>query len=212
MNLLAHALLAYAFLPDSEGKETCGAIMADYFLGQRTEDYPQAVARGIVHHRRVDAFTDSHPAFLKARETLFAEAPPHSGGILVDLFWDNLLASNWDEFGATVCGMDLENFSREIYRRLEQSKSTRSPVFAEVAPWIISMDWFGAYANEDGIDRTLRALSSRLPHGKPLADCARLLRPNKPILERELRLFWPELLVFAEKAAHDAIARGAPSG
>jgi acyl carrier protein phosphodiesterase len=200
MNLLAHALLAHAFLPDSEGMETCGAIMADYFSGQKLSDYPEAVGRGIVHHRGIDAFTDSHPEFVLSRVLLAAEAPPHASGILVDLFWDNILGSRWEEFGRPLCGTDLASFSRSAYARLERSRAWRSPLFARVAPWIISMDWFGAYANEEGIDRALRGLASRLPHGGPLADCARLLGLHREAMEARFRAFWPELVAFAREA------------
>jgi acyl carrier protein phosphodiesterase len=201
MNLLAHALLAHEFLPDSEGMETCGAVMADYFSGERLSDYPDAVARGIIHHRRIDAFTDSHPEFAAARALLSPEAPPHSSGILVDLFWDNILGSRWEEFGQPLCGMDLAAFTRSAYERLERSRASRSPLFARVAPWIISMDWLGAYASEAGIDRALRGLASRLPHGGPLADCAWLMGIHGEALEARFRIFWPELVEFASGAA-----------
>jgi acyl carrier protein phosphodiesterase len=187
MNLLAHAILAYAFLPDTAGQETCGSIMADYFSGQKLEKYPPAVARGIVHHREIDAYT--------------GDAPPHSGGILVDLFWDNVLASNWEEFGRPLCDMDLGGFSRTVYRRLERSRAHHSPLFARVAPWIASMDWFAAYADVMGIDRALRGIASRLPHGDLLADCARLLPLHRENLETHFRSFWPDMRAFAKIAA-----------
>jgi acyl carrier protein phosphodiesterase len=201
MNLLAHALLAHAFLPDSGGMETCGAIMADYFSGEKLSDYPEAVGRGIVHHRRIDAFTDSHPEFALSRALLASEAPPHSSGILVDLFWDNILGSRWEEFGKPLCGTDLSAFSRSAYERLGRSRAFRSPMFSRVAPWIISMDWLGAYASEKGIDRALRGLASRLPHGGPLAGCARLMGIHRAALEERFRAFWPELVEFAACAA-----------
>jgi acyl carrier protein phosphodiesterase len=201
MNLLAHAILAYAFLPDTAGQETCGSIMADYFSGQRLEKYPLAIARGIVHHREIDAYTDGHPDFLAARADVSADAPPHSGGILVDLFWDNVLASNWEEFGHPLCDMDLVGFSRTVYQRLERSRAHHSPLFARVAPWIASMDWFAAYADVMGIDRALRGIASRLPHGDLLADCARLLPLHRGSIERHFRSFWPDIRVFAKIAA-----------
>lgn len=200
MNLLAHALLAHAFLPDTDGQETCGAIMADFFTGQKTQDYPPAVARGILHHRGVDAFTDAHPAFLRTRDAISAEAPPHAGGILVDLFWDKVLGSHWESFGEPLCGMGLEDFSRSVYSRLEKSAPHRSPLFARVAPWIISMDWLGAYATREGIDRSLRGIASRLPHGQALADRACILDSHEAVLENGFRAFWPELLEYAENS------------
>lgn len=210
MNLLAHALLAYAFLPDSEGGETCGSIMADYFSGQRLEEYPEAVARGIVHHRRVDAFTDAHPAFIAARAEVSEGAPPHSGGVLVDLFWDNVLGSGWDEFGRPLCGLGLGGFTRSVYLRLERSRAHRSPAFAKAAPWLIQGDWLGAYARFEGIEAALRGLASRLPHGAPLAGCARILAERRPAIEVRFRAFWPDLVAFAEAAARPAALESGP--
>jgi acyl carrier protein phosphodiesterase len=201
MNLLAHALLAYAYLPDTDGQETSGAIMADYFSGQRPGDYPPAVAAGILHHRSVDAFTDSHPRFISSRDVLAPKAPPHAASILVDLFWDNILGTDWEEYGRPLCGFDLPSFARSVYGRLERSAKHRSPLFARVAPWIISMDWLSAYASQEGIDRALQGLSARLPHGAPLAGCGRLLPLHRFSLERDFRAFWPEVAEHARKAA-----------
>ncbi|GEM_PF-669902 len=204
MNLLAHALLAYAFLPDTRGLETTGAIMADYFSGERTADYPDAMALGIAHHRRIDAFTDSHAAFASAREALGDGAPPHSGGILVDLFWDNVLASGWERFGEPLCGMGLADFTKAVYARMEEARPHWSPSFARAAPWIVSMDWLGSYALPENVERALRGLAFRLPHGAPLAECGRLLLVHRESLEEAFRRFWPEAIAFAREAGASA--------
>ncbi len=201
MNLLAHALLAYAFLPDTNGLETTGAIMADYFSGEAAEDYPEGMALGIAHHRRIDAFTDTHAAFAAARESLGADAPPHSSGILVDLFWDNVLASGWDSYGRPLCAAGLADFSKAVYARIEEARAHWSPQFERVAPWIISMDWLGSYAFPENVDRALRGLASRLPHGAPLAECGRLLPVHRASLEEAFRAFWPEAIAFARSAS-----------
>jgi acyl carrier protein phosphodiesterase len=196
MNLLAHALLASAFLPDTGGGEVCGSIMADYFRGERLEDYTDSLVRGILQHRAVDAFTDSHRAFLACRDELASDAPPHAAAILVDLFWDNILGSEWDEFGRPLCGQGLGDFAAGVYRKLESAKAFYSRQFARIAPWLISMDWLSAYARVEGIERVIDGLARRLPHGMRLAGSAKLLESHRQGLEGGLRVFWPDILTF----------------
>ncbi len=63
MNFLAHAWLARA----GSDAFLYGNLIADGVKGSDLSAWPQDVALGIRHHRRVDAFVDAHPTVLSAR-------------------------------------------------------------------------------------------------------------------------------------------------
>ncbi len=66
--------------------------------------------RGLACHRAIDRFTDSHPAFLQSVSCL-PERWRQFGGILVDIYYDHLIARNWPAFHK----QPLLEYTREFY-------------------------------------------------------------------------------------------------
>lgn len=198
MNLLAHALLACSTLDDTAGQECTGALMADYFTGQDLQAYPAGIQTGIRQHRDIDAFTDHHPTFNAYRMAIAAAgAPRFTSGILADIFWDHVLASEWDSWGKPLCGQDLEPFCADVYARLGQAKAYHSPGFAKAYPWIVGMSWLSSYAGRKGIERTLMGLSGRMSGTWVLEGCIRIMDELDSPMRQGFSVFWPELASFA---------------
>jgi len=198
MNLLAHALLAYATLDDTDGQECTGSMMADFFAGQDAADYPAGIREGIAQHRDIDGFTDTHPSFVTCRRTIAdAGAPRFTAGILTDIFWDHVLASDWATWGKPLCGLDLGPFCAEIYARLGQTRPYHSPSFARAYSWIVDLSWLTSYAELAGIERTLRGLSTRMSGHLELASSVKLLTDLEEPIRGSFAAFWPELVDFA---------------
>jgi len=204
VNLLAHALLACSTLEDSTledstGLECTGALMADYFTGQNLLAYPPGIQTGIRQHRDIDAFTDHHRVFREYRQAIAtAGAPRFTSGILADIFWDHVLASEWDSWGKPLCGQDLEPFCAGVYARLGKTRAYHSPGFARAYPWIVGMSWLSSYARRDGIQRTLMGLAGRMSGGGVLNGCVRIMDELDGPMRRGFSVFWPELVGFAK--------------
>ena len=81
MNFLAHIYLS------GEGNEllTIGNFIADTVRGKEYLQYPEAMQRGILLHRRIDTFTDAHAIFRKSKHRL-VPTYNHYAGVLVDIF------------------------------------------------------------------------------------------------------------------------------
>lgn len=202
MNLLAHALIAYHSLPDFSGQAVTGALMADYFKGQDLADYPEGIRVGILQHKAVDAFTDSHPEFVKVRSLIAnSGAERLCSGILADIFFDHILASRWDKYGRPYCLHSLYAFSRTIYEKLESSKNYHSPRFAIASQFITSQSWFEKYASIDGIKDTLKGVQSRMSGNVDLVSSVKLLDSLGAEMEKVFSIFWPALLAFSRNWA-----------
>jgi len=205
MNLLAHALVARATLPDREGQTCSGALMADYFTGERLEDYPEGLRLGIAQHRAVDAFTDAHPAFIRTRRTLAASgAPRFTAGILTDIFWDHVLASEWETYGLPLSSLGLEAFCASVYERLGRTRAHHSPAFARAYEWIVGLSWLARYADVEGVRLTLEGVQGRMSGRVDLAACVPLLEALRAELREGFADFWPELLDFSRAWAEEA--------
>jgi len=198
MNLLAHALLAYSTLPDESGETCTGAVMADYFTGQRLEDYPPGIRIGIRQHRAIDTFTDQHPRFASSRRAIAdAGAPAHTAGILADVFFDHVLASEWGRWGKPLCTLELEPFGERLCSIFDGTKAWHSPIFAQVCPWISRMSWFSGWAHREGIERTLSGLSHHMSGTVDLAKSITILDRLDTTIRLDFAAFWPDLVGFA---------------
>ena len=93
MNFLAHALLS----GEAEA-DRVGGLMGDFVKGPLPAGLPPDLAAGVALHRAIDSFADRHPAFAASRARV-SPGRRRVGGILVDLFYDHLLARDWADHG-----------------------------------------------------------------------------------------------------------------
>ena len=97
MNWLAHLHLAR----DSDAA-LLGALLGDFALGTSGLDCWGAVEhREILVHRRVDRFTDTHPA-VEALRARFPDGRRRYAGIVLDLYFDHCLARDWSRWSDTA--------------------------------------------------------------------------------------------------------------
>ncbi|HUF18616.1 MAG TPA: ACP phosphodiesterase [Thermoanaerobaculia bacterium] len=183
MNHLAHAFLA-ADSPES----LIGNLAGDFFKGPVSR-HDLRLQEGIRLHRRVDEFTDTHPA-VRASKRRIAQEHGHYSGIIVDVFYDHLLAVSWQRFSTET----LENFAQRVYSTLEQYPELVPPAFAVSLPRMISDDWLVRYRSIEGVSRALYFLSRRLRNAPRLDQAIPLLESQRGELEQDFAGFFPELV------------------
>ena len=110
MNYLAHILLS----GDSEDV-ILGNFMADKVKGRQYLNYGRGVQIGILLHREIDSYTDSHPVFLQGKRRLFGTYR-HYSSVILDMFYDHFLAANWSAYS----DVPLPDFTAEFYELLRR--------------------------------------------------------------------------------------------
>lgn len=152
MNWLAHVFLSE---PDVEFR--LGNLLADIVRGEELRRTSAAFQRGAQKHKQIDAFTDSHPLVKRSRARMSAEFRRFSG-VLVDVFYDHLLATHWDAYSPIV----LDAFTSKFYADIE-SRNIELPSSARVTlDRIIRHDLLGSYRGIEGVERSLRRVSAYL--------------------------------------------------
>lgn len=191
MNFLAHLLLAE---PTPESR--MGSILGDFVRGYPWDDrYSVAVWRGIVEHRYVDAFTDSHPLWQKSRNAL----PPEMrrfAGVIVDIFYDFFLHRHWGTFSPH---QSLDEFVVSAHQQLQKVIRIAPPEAVEAIRTMIAREWLREYATLAGIDLTLKRVSQRSPVLAPIVDGAGILKENLDVLESHFLEFYPDLVAYVPK-------------
>lgn len=160
MNYLVHLHL-------SDPAPLCrlGNLMGDFIKGRLdNRGLPADLLRGLRQHRKVDRLSMDHPAVRRSRGRL-DDRFGHTKGILVDIFYDHLLARNWSRWGHGR----LDDFAAEAYRLLQRHEDLLTEAFRPVARRMMRYDWLTAYRHPGTIKTVLRRMAKRLRRPNLLA-------------------------------------------
>ncbi|HEU0187373.1 MAG TPA: ACP phosphodiesterase, partial [Gallionellaceae bacterium] len=159
MNFLAHALLA-----GDEPALIVGGVVGDWIKGPLPGTLPADLARGVVLHRAIDNHAESQPSFCQSRHRVSAERRRYAG-VLVDVFYDHLLARHW----AAVHSQPLDVFCASVYRLIEDRMGELPDTSHHALRMMAREDWLGSYAGIEGIADVLARMSHRARQPNPLA-------------------------------------------
>ena len=182
MNYLAHA-----FLSKDNERLLIGNFIADHLRGNNFTGLDQGVIEGVLMHRRIDAFSDSHPLFRKSKRLFYNGYEKHSG-ILVDMYFDHLLARNFGQHSDRA----LTDFSTNVYRVYEENRALLPQRSGRFLDYVLSNDVYNAYALESGITKVLFHLSHRIGHGVLLNESISLFAEHKDQLEENFNSFFSD--------------------
>ncbi|MCB1230710.1 MAG: DUF479 domain-containing protein [Verrucomicrobiae bacterium] len=184
MNFLAHLHLARP-----EPVSRLGNLLGDFVRGRRDERFSPEIWRGIMHHRRLDAFTDSHPAWKRSRQRLAPERVRFAG-IVVDVFYDHFLSRLWDRFEPD--GESLADFIDHCHCDLKMAAPLGPADANVVIARMEAQGWLGSYGEISGIDDALRRISRRGPRLGPIAGAIADLERDYAGFEEDFLAFYPE--------------------
>lgn len=188
MNFLAHL-----FLGPRDPERALGSLLGDFVRGPVGKlELPEPVREGIWLHRRIDSFTDAHPLVALSKTRVTPERRRYAG-IMIDMFYDHLLARHWEHFA----DQPLEEFTGQMYRLLLEQ---RAVIPANAWPVISSMvehDWLGSYARMASLHRALDNISLRLRRANPLPGSADELERDYAGFEADFLSFMPQAIAFA---------------
>ena len=87
-----------------------GGVVGDWIKGTLPGALPDDLAKGVALHRAIDHFAESHQAFNRSRTRVSPERRRYAG-VLVDVFYDHLLARNW----AAIHEQPLHEYCEFVY-------------------------------------------------------------------------------------------------
>ncbi|GHC26540.1 ACP phosphodiesterase [Aidingimonas halophila] len=181
MNFLAHAWLSQAGNDDF----LYGNLIADGVKGADLSAWPDDIARGIKHHRHVDAHVDAHSQVRTARQRA-PSGQRRYAGIALDLLWDHFLARQ------EVGSRRHQELTARCYQLLE---SRSAPMrLARMVPLMVDQDWLTAYADFDFTCRAIAGLGQRLSGPNHLARLTTWLDDDYFGLEKDFNIMWPDLV------------------
>jgi len=184
MNHLAHFVLA-----GSDDGLRLGALLGDHVKGrQALASLPSPWVRGVLLHRRIDAWSDQHPAL---RAFLSELAPPwrRYGGVIVDVLFDYMLSRHWARFGPAP----IEQYARSIDALLARHGPDLPPRLASFAAWAREHRLWQRYQDRDMLQQIFSGLARRHARKSPLASGLDLLDRHEARLEAVFLSLFPDL-------------------
>ena len=111
MNFLAHI-----YLSNDNDFLKIGNFIADSIHGNNYLHFEEEVKKGIILHRHIDTFTDSHPTYRKSKHRLHQKYG-HYSGVIMDIVYDHFLAKNWNNYS----NEKLEDYADKFYKLLHDN-------------------------------------------------------------------------------------------
>lgn len=188
MNYLAHIYLS----GDSEDIQL-GNFIGDYVKGRNYEKYDRAIQQGILLHRKIDSYTDAHHA-VRTCNTLFRPNYGKYAGIVSDMLFDHMLASNWNEYAS----LSLRAFTHNFHSTLV-ANYTKLPLQAQkIVPFLIQKRRLESYASQEGIAASLTAMSKHTTLPNHTSFAIEVLNKEFETIDKLFREFMQEIIGFVE--------------
>ena len=149
MNFLAHI-----YLSGNSNEIRLGNFIADYVKGAEHTRYPTLVQRGILLHRKIDYFTDTHP-IVKQHKLLFQPKYRKHAGVVTDIVYDHFLASEWHHFSDTP----FDDYVDQVHDWLNDYMDSIPLEMRKIMPGFIRNNWLRSYKTLEGIESVLIGMS-----------------------------------------------------
>ena len=188
MNFLAHIYLS----GDDEGI-TIGNFIADGIKGKRYRNYPEQIQKGILLHRAIDSYTDSHPIVRQSTKRLH-ENYSHYSGVIVDILYDHFLAKNWKDYH----NIPLKEYVDEFYEMLRNNFEILPTRIKRLMPYMISDNWLLNYATIPGISKILNQMNVRTKGISKMNFAVLELEEFYTEFEEEFTSFFAELIDYSK--------------
>ncbi|MFN3782667.1 MAG: ACP phosphodiesterase [Spirosomataceae bacterium] len=192
MNYLAHLALS-----GDEPDVLIGNFMGDFIKGQLTHNrftsLPVGIQKGILLHRKIDNFTDTHP-FVSEVAAYFAPSQGKFASIVTDVLFDYLLANHWDKLYTR--SVDLDTFAENIYTILPKYTSFYPERMEKVVQSLLLHKWLPQYKSEEGIQMALAGISRRLTLKPSFESVFSVFRANEQEITSLFLCYYPQLQEF----------------
>ena len=189
MNFLAHI-----YLSGDNDLIKIGNFMADGIRGKQFEHFPEDIQKGILLHRFIDTYTDSHDIFRKSTKRLH-ERYHHYAGVIVDIVYDHFLAKNWAQYSDEK----FELFVQRFYHSLHDNYDILTEKTQGLMPYMIERNWLLSYRTTEGIQNILTQMDRRSKNISQMQYAVEELTEFYDEFEEEFTLFFEEMRAQAKE-------------
>jgi len=186
MNYLGHL-----YFSDSNTELMYANIYGDFVKGSNLSMHSTIVQKGVVLHRKIDDFIDTHPIINDLKKEL-SPLLPKIYGIAIDLYFDHWLAKNW----SLHHNVELSVFIEEFYSANHYSKQFTNQNYQFLIAKMREDDWLNQYKTIDGLNFAATGLSRRISFENTLWKAKEVYIEKEGLIESSLEKFMVEAKIF----------------
>lgn len=177
-----------------------GNFLGDFVKGSRLENLPVDIKQGVLLHRTIDSFTDSHP-LVTSLKSKFPRHLRRMSGVVIDVYFDYLLCTYWREYSEQA----LKTVLTAFYADLSANNLVISNRFNHVKHGLLTHEWLIDYEHKDGCIRAFYQIEQRLNGRIEFAQYANdFLDNNHQLLEQTFIQFYPALIKYVNTTVMNA--------
>ena len=188
MNYLAHL-----YLSGNDDELKLGNFIGDSVRGSDLSMYPPRVQDGIILHRGIDRYTDSHHVVMKSKLRLRPKYHKYAP-VIVDMFYDHFLASLWGDYSDTA----LEDFVDECHKMLNDKIDIMPDRAQFILPHMIAGRWLLRYRELEGLNQSLTGMAERSSFKSNMEYATNDLEQDYQLYKEEFQEFFPDLKKFVK--------------
>jgi acyl carrier protein phosphodiesterase len=184
MNYLAHA-----YLSGSNKDIAIGNFIADNIKGNNYKKFNINWQKGILLHRFIDSYTDSHYIF-REHSKLFFNSHRHYSRVLIDIFYDHFLAKNWKKYSLT----SLVSFELDFYKTLKENLNKFPSDILHKINFFIDQNLFTKYSSIDGLIYVLKKMENKTVYESNLVTSIDKFISFSPKMELQFFIFFEDMI------------------
>ncbi|MCW3784855.1 ACP phosphodiesterase [Plebeiibacterium sediminum] len=193
MNFLAHLYLSQGI-----NQLMIGNFIGDYVKGKKYESYSPEIQKGIILHRKIDAYTDSHP-IVKQSTARFKPCYNRYASVVIDVIYDHYLAKKWNQYS----DITLNNYVDKVHAYLLKNYFSLPNRVKGFLPFLIKSRRLENYQHLWGIEKSLSIMAnySSLPDKTTCA--IKVLTEQYDELQGEFESYFNELRKVVQKEINE---------
>ena len=189
MNFLAHI-----YLSGEDEFVKIGNFIADSVRGNQYLTYPKGIQQGILLHRAIDTFTDTHPLWRLSKKRIFP-IYGHYAAVIIDMYYDYFLAKNWNNY----CDVLLETYAENFYTLLRNNLMVLPQKVVNFLPIMFEENWLVKYRSIEGLSYILWRMDQRTKGKSKMHLSINELQLLDKELQEDFTLFFKALEAYVEE-------------
>ena len=171
-----------------------GNFIADHVVGNQFGHFSKEIQHGILLHREIDTFTDTHEIVRQSKRRLH-ERYRHYDGVIIDIFYDYFLAKNWAMYSAIPLNVYADSIN-QLFLKVKSSLPIRSQNFIN---YMIEYNILYNYQFKEGIQKVLNGMNHRTKGKSQMHLALEDLINLESDLEEDFTTFFTELIQFSKQ-------------
>lgn len=161
-------------------------LFGDFVKGRDYTYLPKVVQEGVLLHRQIDDYIDTHPVVKELRLHLYKDLPKIAG-IAIDLYFDHLLAKNWSSYHSQTLDEFVNVFlhysNNQKHLQFNHPVFKYPPRFIHLLNAIYKHDLLNKYVQLEGLELASKGLSRRISFENNLDTAVEVYIKNEKYIE-----------------------------